>query len=192
MIFLLSKTKLVLFKFTLLYFLSVLLLGCGGGAGGGSSTATNYTPEYNNQPGLEMMGVGTATDAKIFGNGVNIAIVDTGIDFYHAEFSGVSQAGISYDGGSNWYEDGNGHGSHVAGIIAARRNASGMRGVAPKAALKIYKIFDQSGNYSLSSAEHKSMINSIAANADFSNNSWGSTTVQMDDINSTWVTNNFN
>ena len=166
------------------------LASCAGGGGGGSSSI-NYTPEYNNQPGLDMIGVQTATDAGIYGDGVNIAIVDTGYDYIHGELGATDVVGISYDSNSVYYVDGNGHGSHVAGIIRAKRDGSGMRGVAPSANLKIYKIFDQNGTYALSSAEHVSMINSITTNADFSNNSWGSTTTQIDDINSTWITNNF-
>ena len=173
----------------LFVFLSLFLFNCGGGGGGGGSI--NYTPEYSNQPGLDMIGVQTATDAGIYGDGVNIAIVDTGYDYTHGELGATDVVGISYDSNSVYYVDGNGHGSHVAGIIRAKRDASGMRGVAPSANLKIYKIFDQNGNFALSSAEHVSMINSITTNADFSNNSWGSTTTQIDDINSTWITNNF-
>ena len=170
----------------------VFLISCsGGGGGGGGGGTTNYTPEYNNQPGLEMIGVGTATNDGVYGDGVNVAIVDTGFDYTHTEFINVGFAGISYDSNSYYYQDGHGHGSHVAGIISARRNASGMRGVAPSASLKIYKIFNQSGTYALSSSEHVSMINSITANADFSNNSWGDTITQINEINSTWISNNF-
>ena len=176
----------------LFVFLSLFLLNCGGGGGGGSSSSSiNYTSEYNNQPGLDMIGVQTATDAGIYGDGVDIAIVDTGYDYTHGELGATDVVGISYDSNSVYYVDGNGHGSHVAGIIRAKRDGTGMRGVAPSANLKIYKIFDQNGTYALSSAEHVSMINSITANADFSNNSWGSTSTQIDDINSTWITNNF-
>ena len=179
-------------SFTLsILFVSLFLYNCGGGGSGSSSSSINYTTEYNNQPGLDMIGVQTATDAGIYGDGVNIAIVDTGYDYTHSELGAIDVAGISYDSNSVYYVDGNGHGSHVAGIIRAKRNGTGMRGVAPSANLKIYKIFDQNGTYALSSAEHVSMINSITANADFSNNSWGSTTVQIDEVNSTWITNNF-
>ena len=179
-------------SFTLsILFVSLFLYNCGGGGSGSSSSSINYTTEYNNQPGLDMIGVQTATDAGIYGDGINIAIVDTGYDYTHSELGAIDVAGISYDSNSVYYVDGNGHGSHVAGIIRAKRNGTGMRGVAPSANLKIYKIFDQNGTYALSSAEHVSMINSITANADFSNNSWGSTTVQIDEINTTWITNNF-
>ena len=185
-----SKNKII--NLFLTFATACLLISCGGGGGSGSGSGSiNYTPEYNNQPGLDMIGVQTATDAGIYGDGVDIAIVDSGYDYTHGELGATDVAGISYDSNSVYYVDGNGHGSHVAGIIRAKRDGTGMRGVAPSANLKIYKIFDQNGTYALSSAEHVSMINSITANADFSNNSWGSTSVMIDDINSTWITNNF-
>ena len=166
-----SKNKII--NLFLTFATACLLISCGGGGGSGSGSGSiNYTPEYNNQPGLDMIGVQTATDAGIYGDGVDIAIVDSGYDYTHGELGATDVAGISYDSNSVYYVDGNGHGSHVAGIIRAKRDGTGMRGVAPSANLKIYKIFDQNGTYALSSAEHVSMINSITANADFSNNSF--------------------
>jgi hypothetical protein len=48
--------------------------------------------------------------------------------------------------GSGSYADDNGHGTHVAGTIAARDNGSGVVGVAPGARLAAVKVFDSSGN----------------------------------------------
>ena len=118
------------FSFFSIFLVSSFLNNCGGGGGGGGGggSTISYTTEYNNQPGLDMIGVQTATDAGIYGDGVNIAIVDTGYDYLHGELGATDVVGTSYDSNSVYYVDGNGHGSHVAGIIRAKRNKSGMRG----------------------------------------------------------------
>ena len=59
---------------------------------------------------------------------VDVAVIDTGIDLTHPELNVVG--GINCSTG-NSYNDGNGHGSHVAGTIAARDNDIGVVGVAP-------------------------------------------------------------
>jgi len=70
------------------------------------------------------------------GKGVVVAVIDTGIDTTHPKFSGrISNK--SYDSvtesiGVNYVMDGNGHGTHVSGIIAASyEQASSVFGVAP-------------------------------------------------------------
>lgn len=172
-----------------------LLISCGGGGGGGGgSSSINYATEINNI-GTPFTTIGVNNSTPYYGSGVKVGIVDTGIDGSHTEFSGKSIGGQTYDTNSSKTTDGNGHGSHVAGIVAANRDGSGMRGVAPSASLYSYKIFDNSGNSVLTNSGWESMIDIhkntlLGDDIDFSNNSWGSTTIQIDEINSSWVTTN--
>jgi len=65
------------------------------------------------------------------GSGVKIAIIDTGINRKHPDLTvsgGINLLGTS---SSKKWNDDNGHGTHVAGIIAARNNSIGVIGVAP-------------------------------------------------------------
>src|SRR2546426_2748675 len=79
---------------------------------------------------------------------VNVAIVDTGIDPTHPDLNVVG--GTNCLGGSSFVDD-NGHGSHVAGTVAALDNAIGVVGVAPGANLYAVKVLDAGGFGSFSS-----------------------------------------
>jgi len=81
---------------------------------------------------------------------VKIAIIDTGISRKHPDLtvcSGINLIGTSSS--KKWNYD-NGHGTHVAGIIAARNNSIGVLGVAPSAELYAVKVLDQFGGGSIS------------------------------------------
>ncbi len=73
------------------------------------------------------------------GKGVTAYVVDTGIRADHAEFGGRVASGFSAFGGST--EDGQGHGTHVAGTIAGR-----TFGVAKDATLVPVKVLDDRGS----------------------------------------------
>lgn len=81
------------------------------------------------------------------GNGIKVAVLDTGIRTNHVDLQVAG--GFNTFGGSS-YNDDNGHGTHVAGIIAALDNTEGVIGCAPKASLYSVKVLDSfgSGNYS--------------------------------------------
>src|SRR6266542_770082 len=78
------------------------------------------------------------------GNGVNVAVVDTGIDLDHPDLAANIAGGTNCSTGTS-YDDGNGHGTHVAGIIAALDNATGVVGVAPQAKLWAVRVLNNSG-----------------------------------------------
>jgi subtilisin family serine protease len=87
------------------------------------------------------------------GKGVKVAVIDTGIDASHPDLSGSVDGGysaITKTENPADYQDDNGHGSHVAGTIAAHRDGKGVVGVAPKARLYAVKVLDADGSGNLS------------------------------------------
>ncbi|RIL08745.1 alkaline serine protease [bacterium] len=84
------------------------------------------------------------------GQGVRVAVLDTGIDPAHPDFSGRIAAYRDFvdPAASGPARDPNGHGTHVAGIIAGSGGASDgrWRGVAPDADLVIARVLDATGN----------------------------------------------
>ena len=78
------------------------------------------------------------------GTGVRVAVVDTGIAPRHPDLRVYGGASF-VPGATRWYDD-NGHGTHVAGTIAALANGSGVIGVAPKARLYAVKVLSKSGS----------------------------------------------
>jgi len=79
---------------------------------------------------------------------VDIAIIDTGINLSHPDLYVFKNK--SFVPGAKTGNDDNGHGSHVAGIAAARDNGNGVVGMAPGARLWAVKVLDRSGSGSLS------------------------------------------
>lgn len=82
------------------------------------------------------------------GNGVVIAILDTGIDTTHPDLKDqiIDGRNFTNEGDRDDFSDGNGHGTHVAGTIAAKENSSGVVGVAPEAKLLICKVLGSNGS----------------------------------------------
>jgi subtilisin family serine protease len=90
--------------------------------------------------------------STIAGNGtgaidnVNVYVIDTGIDTAHADLRVVSH--VNFASGPN--RDCHGHGTHVAGTVAARDNTSDVVGVAPGARLTGVKVLGCGGTGSTS------------------------------------------
>lgn len=78
----------------------------------------------------------------IKGFGIKVAVVDTGIDLNHPDLKVYGGASFI----STTFQDDNGHGTHVAGVVAALDNEQGVIGVAPEAQLYALKILDASGS----------------------------------------------
>ena len=83
-----------------------------------------------------------------------VCIIDTGYNLGHPDLPGTNdgvtgQANNSAVG--NWYNDGNGHGTHVAGTIAAYDNNEGVVGVYPGVDMHIVKIFNDNGQWTYAS-----------------------------------------
>lgn len=83
------------------------------------------------------------------GAGVHVAVIDTGIQLNHPDLKTNIVGGKNCSTGTS-YADGNGHGTHVAGTIAALDNGSGVVGVAPEAKLWAVRVLNNSGGGSWS------------------------------------------
>lgn len=83
------------------------------------------------------------------GQGVRVAIIDTGVDYTHPDLGGCFGPACKVIGGYDFVNkdldprDDNGHGTHVAGIIAA---SGTVTGVAPEASLYALKVLDSQGS----------------------------------------------
>ena len=100
-----------------------------------------------------------------------IAIIDTGIDFTHPELNVYKQ--VSFVPGASTANDDNGHGTAVAGIVAAEGNV-GAVGIAPGARLWAIKVLDKSGTGSMSSIiEGIDYVTQNAGQIDAANLSFG-------------------
>jgi subtilisin len=87
--------------------------------------------------------------SAISGNGIgavdaDIAIIDSGIDLTHPDLNVYRDVSFVY--GANSGNDDNGHGTHVAGIAAAKDNLQGVVGIAPGARLWAVKVMDSTGS----------------------------------------------
>jgi subtilisin len=79
---------------------------------------------------------------------IDIAILDSGIDTSHSDLNIYHQK--TFVSGTSSGNDDNGHGTHVAGIAAARDNSIGVVGIAPGAKLWAIKVLDRNGSGALS------------------------------------------
>ncbi len=79
---------------------------------------------------------------------VDIAIIDSGIDLKHPDLNVFRN--VSFIRGIKTGNDDNGHGTHCAGIAAARHNTVGVVGVAPGARLWAVKVLDRQGSGAMS------------------------------------------
>ncbi len=89
-----------------------------------------------------------AWDAGYTGAGVRVAIMDTGIDPTHPDLAPTLNAALStsFVPYEPFIDDLDGHGSNVAGIVAAADNGLGVIGVAPNAEIVAIKVLDETGS----------------------------------------------
>jgi len=111
-----------------------------GKPGSGGTTTSQVTPE-----GVKRIGAtpGAPGVLGMTGAGVGVAVVDTGVDLQHADLAPVVDAFSSFGGSA---QDDEGHGTHVAGIIAAKNNNRDVVGVAPGAQIYAVKVLDATGS----------------------------------------------
>ena len=131
----------------------------------------NNTGQYSGTAGMDINVEEVWATNK--GEGINVAIVDTGVQIDHEDL--VDNVHETFN--HNYYPDSPGiydptrpHGTKVAGLVAARDNGFGVRGVAPRATIYSYNLnWSQSQGLSL-------IADALGRNASVtavSNNSWG-------------------
>ncbi|TPE43402.1 aqualysin 1 [Pontibacter mangrovi] len=97
------------------------------------------------------------------GTGKTVWIIDSGVDTDHPDLNVDVARSYSFIYGNPSIEDGYGHGTSVAGIVAAKNNGSGMIGVAANATVVALRVFDDAGAGSVSRAI--SAVNYVINNA---------------------------
>ncbi|WP_238403705.1 S8 family peptidase [Paenibacillus paridis] len=80
------------------------------------------------------------------GHRIKVGVIDTGADFSHPDLRHSLSRGINLLNRSMLPHDDNGHGTHIAGTIAAANQLQGMIGVAPRALISPVKAFDHNGS----------------------------------------------
>jgi len=110
--------------------------------------------------GIRRVGAATATQAHA-GSGAGVAVLDTGIDLANGDLAAVSGTNCIKPGTAA--NDDNGHGTHVAGTIAARNAGGGVVGVAPGTKLYAVKVLNSKATGTLS--QILCGINWVTANA---------------------------
>lgn len=97
--------------------------------------------------GIPRVQATTAQSNGYTGSGVRVAVLDTGIHASHPDLNVVGGYSVFTDSAnSNPFVDGNGHGTHVAGTVAALNNTIGVLGVAPNVQLYAVKVLNNSGS----------------------------------------------
>jgi subtilisin len=119
----------------------------------GNHSCPTPTPDPDPDPSSQVIPTGIQRiyghlSSTQSGNGsgtvdIDVAVIDTGIDLAHADLNVVG--GYNCSRGTS-FNDGNGHGTHVAGTMAAYDNDFGVVGVAPGARLWAVRVLDNSGS----------------------------------------------
>lgn len=118
---------------------------------------------------------------KTKGAGVKVAVLDTGVDPTHPDLIQNLKATINLSNSRHDVIDQNGHGTHVAGVIAAVDNEIGMIGVAPEAELYVAKVLGDNGSGGMSNIV-RGIRWAIAQNVDVINLSLGSQSQPSSDL----------
>ena len=118
----------------------------GRGKPGGGGDGDDDTPTQTKPWGIDRVNKGGAVDY-----GDNVAwIIDTGIDLDHPDLNVDEEKSVSFLGGRDDPDDAHGHGTHVAGTVAAIDNDIGVIVVAPEATLISVRVLDRRGSGTLS------------------------------------------
>ncbi|MGC8780357.1 MAG: S8 family serine peptidase, partial [Anaerolineae bacterium] len=104
-------------------------------------------PRIGEQWHMRRIAAPAAWDLTFGSYSLVVAVIDTGVDLSHPEFAGRLLTGYDYVNQDNAPNDDNGHGTHVAGIIAAAaNNGIGVAGLAANVKLLPLKVLDSAGN----------------------------------------------
>jgi thermitase len=108
---------------------------------------------FNNNPDYPIKVTKGAIDADVdaveawnitTGSGIKVAVLDSGVDLDHPDINPKVVARANFSGAAT-NEDKYGHGTHVAGIVAASHNAMGVAGVCPGCTILAGKVLNDSG-----------------------------------------------
>ena len=105
------------------------------------------------------------------GSGINVAVVDDGMHYTHEDLKDNVDSSLNHNYNTNdtdIYDYFEWHGTAVAGLIAAKDNSLGVRGVAPEATIYGYNYLSGTGD-----ANRADAMSRNAAVTAVSNNSWG-------------------
>ncbi len=131
--------------------------------------------EFNGQritAGEDINVEGVWNDA-VFGNGINVAVVDSGMDPDHEDLAANVNPSLNHDysGNRNVFNPLDAHGTNVSGILAAvGDNGIGIRGVAPQASIYNYNLI---GGGNFTRANRADAMTRNRTTTAVSNNSWG-------------------
>jgi subtilisin len=95
---------------------------------------------------IRQIGADKVQAAHNTGDGVRVAVIDTGIDYLHPDLRDVYAGGYNFVNRTADPLDDNGHGTHCAGIIAATGSQNGIYGTAPGISLYSVKVLDSRGD----------------------------------------------
>ncbi len=111
-------------------------------------TLTPDDPRYYQQWGMDKINAPRAWYCGFQGSSdVVVAVIDSGVDMDHPEFTGKLVAGKDWANDDNWPDDDHGHGTHVAGIVGAiGNNGAGVAGVAWNTRIMPLKTLDADGS----------------------------------------------
>jgi hypothetical protein len=127
--------------------------------------------------GIDMVQAMDVSDANVASR--NVCIIDTGFDVTHFDLPGNDVVSGADDiGAGQWFEDGNSHGTHVGGIIAAvGGNAGGVLGVVSNARLNLFivKYLDDEGSSTFGSTAIAAAQECVNAGANVISMSFGRT-----------------
>ncbi|PTQ84496.1 subtilisin family serine protease [Trichococcus patagoniensis] len=114
--------------------------------------ALEYTPEneLGNSWGVDSVNADAAHAIGYSGEGVKVAVLDSGVNFNHFDLQdnfdfSANELGYDFVSDDFYPEDVFGHGTHVAGTLAAASNGFGIVGVAPNAQIVALRVLDDNG-----------------------------------------------
>ena len=149
--------------------------------GGDSGFSSGGSPSAGNESPLQYVCASSAYARGATGNGIQVAVVDTGVNASHVDLNDnmvSALTGSDTINSDNNPTDDQGHGTHVAGIIAAERQTGSddgvlSHGVAYNADIYAIKVFNSSGATTDTALANGYALVEATAAIDIINNSWG-------------------
>ena len=181
---------------------SVLLLisACGGAvstqpAAASSPIVSPYqTTEYYQSAALNQVNAADVYARGGTGLGITLAMMDSGINSSHTQLTGqVSTSGYDYvTGQSGVAVDGTGHGTHIAGLMVAKKDGQAMHGLAYDATVLPIRVLDSSGTTAATTDSEMAAASALAMaqGSHIFNNSWGDSGTNI--LSPSITTNNVN